>query len=111
MMSGARPPLAASPVPLNRGWRSTMQNGGNLNHTLTVEEAPELFSKDLVVAVATLSELLDERTRMKRALLRVKRALESFRSEATEEEVARIEAVVEDVAKRLDLHRGERHCG
>ncbi len=81
-----------------------MQSGGNVNDALAVEESPELFSKDLVVAVATLSELLDERTRMKRALLRVRRALESFRSEATEEEVARIEAVVDDVARRLDLH-------
>ena len=87
-----------------------MPNVDEANQAMPAEESPELFSKDLVVAVATLSEWLDERSRMKRALQRVRRALEGFRSEATEEEVARIEAVVDDVARRLDLHR-EPHCG
>ena len=82
-----------------------MPNADEGNRAVPQDEAPEMFSKDLVVAVATLSEWLDERSRMKRALQRVKRALEGFRSEATEEEVARIEAVVDDVARRLDLHR------
>ncbi len=87
-----------------------MQHGKNANEAVALDASPESLSRGLVVAVATLSEWLDERTRQKRALMRVKRALEGFRSEATRDEVARIEAVVDDVARHLDLdpepHRG-----
>ncbi len=80
-----------------------MQESLELNESPAGEECPELLSKDLVIAVAALSEWLDERTRVKRALLRVRRALETLRSGATEGEVARIEAAVDGIAERLGI--------